>query len=197
MDSVIFDWGGVLIEDPAGPIIDYCSRALGVKEKACVGAVRKYQGGFQKALVGEDTFWRLVCGELCVPPPKTPSLWKEAFTFAYKTRAQVFAIAKALKGRGMKLALLSNTEAPAMGFAQSAEYGIFDSLVFSCSEGCVKPDSRIYELSVEKLETTPDRVIFIDDRPDYIEGAHNVGLRTILFESADRLNAELVRLLSA
>jgi epoxide hydrolase-like predicted phosphatase len=196
LDSVIFDWGGVLIEDPGPGIIVYCSRALGVNEKACVAAVRKYQRGFQKGLVGEDTFWRLVCGELCVPPPKTLSLWKEAFTFAYKTRAQVFAIAKALKGRGMKLALLSNTEAPAMGFAQLAEYVIFDSLVFSCSEGCVKPDSRIYELSVEKLETTPDRAIFVDDRPDYIEGAHNAGLHTILFESADRLNAELVRLLS-
>jgi len=109
----------------------------------------------------------------------------------------VFAIAKALKGRGIKLALLSNTEAPAVRFAESAEYGIFDSLVFSCSAGYLKPDGRIYELTLEELETTPDRAIFVDDRPDYIEGAHNAGLCTILFESADRLNAELVRLLSA
>ncbi len=197
LDSVIFDWGGVLIEDPGPGIIDYCSRALGVDEKACGAAVRKYQGGFQKGLVGEDTFWRLVCGELRVPPPRVPSLWKDAFTYAYKTRAEVFAIAKALKGRGMKLALLSNTEAPAMGFTESAEYTIFDSLVFSCSEGWTKPDARIYQVATKKLDTTPGRAIFVDDRPHYIEGAHNAGLRTILFESADRLNAELVRLLSA
>ena len=84
-----------------------------------------------------------------------------------------------------------------MGFAQSAEYKIFDSLVFSCIEGCIKPNPRIYELSVEKLSTTPDRVIFVDDRPDYIRGAQDAGLQTILFESADRLNAELLRLLSS
>ena len=197
MDSVIFDWGGVLIEDPGPGIIDYCSRALGVKEQACVGAFRKYQGGFQKGLVGEETFWRLVCAELRVPLPRTPSLWKDAFAFAYKTRAEVFAIAKALKGREMKLALLSNTEAPAMGFAGSSEYGIFDALVFSCMEGCTKPDARIYEAAVGKLDTTVECAIFIDDRPDYIEGAQDAGLQTILFESADRLNAELVRLLSS
>jgi hypothetical protein len=40
--SVIFDWGGVLIEDPGPPMAQYCSDALGVACEDFDEAVLKY-----------------------------------------------------------------------------------------------------------------------------------------------------------
>jgi hypothetical protein len=79
IESVIFDWGGVLIEDPAPGMMRYLADALRVDEAEYVDAQRKFVADFRTGRICEDTFWQRVCGELDVPAPKTSSLWAAAF----------------------------------------------------------------------------------------------------------------------
>jgi HAD superfamily hydrolase (TIGR01509 family) len=71
---------------------------------------------------------------------------------------------------------------------------MFDVLVFSCVEGVMKPDRRIYEITLERLGSMAGQAVFIDDRQDYIQGAEDVGLNTILFKSIDQVRDELAGL---
>ena len=194
IESVIFDWGGVLIDDPAPGLMQYCAQALAVSKEDYIRANNKFAADFQKGLIGEDTFWERICGELGVPRPKVRSLWSDAFKAAYVPREDMFSMAARLRKNGYKTALLSNTEASAMQYFHQLQYDMFDVLVFSCAEGTRKPEKKIYELTVQRLGSRPGQSVFIDDKPEYINGAKEAGLNTILFENISRLKSALAEL---
>lgn len=194
IESVIFDWGGVLIDDPAPGLMQYCAQTLGVTKEDYIKAHNKFAADFQKGLIGEDTFWERICGELDVPKPKVPSLWADAFKAAYVPKEDMFSLAARLRKNGYKTALLSNTEAAAMQFFYQLQYDMFDVLVFSCSEEIRKPEKKIYELTIRRLGSQPGQSVFIDDKPEYINGATEAGLNTILFENLNQLKNALAKL---
>jgi FMN phosphatase YigB (HAD superfamily) len=47
---------------------------------------------------------------------------------------------------------------------------------------------------LEKLGSKPEQAIFIDDKPEYIDGAKQVGINTVLFRNIDHVKDELNRL---
>ncbi len=194
IESVIFDWGGVLIDDPMPGLMQYCAQALGVTKEDYIRANDKFAADFQKGLICEDTFWERICAELNVPKPKAPSLWADAFKAAYVPREDMFSLAAQLQKNGYKIALLSNTEAPAMQYFHTLKYYMFDVLVFSCAEGTRKPEKKIYELTIQRLGSQPEQSVFIDDKPEYINGAKEAGLNTILFENINQVKNALVEL---
>ncbi len=194
IESVIFDWGGVLIDDPAPGLMQYCAQALAVSKDDYIKAHSKFAAEFQKGSIGEDTFWERICGELDVPKPKVESLWADAFKAVYVPREDMFSLAARLRKNGYKTALLSNTEAAAMRYFYQLQYDMFDVLVFSCAEGTRKPEKKIYELTIQKLGSQPGQSVFIDDKSEYIKGAKEAGLKTILFENVNQFKKALVEL---
>ena len=194
IESVIFDWGGVLIDDPRPGLLRYCADAFGVAQEHYTPIHDSFLDEFHKGLINEETFWQDITRKLDKPMPKAPSLWSEAFRSAYVPKPEVFSLASSLHDRGYKTALLSNTELPAVEFFHELGYDMFDALVFSCEEGMMKPEAGIYEIVLERLGSHAQQSIFIDDRQDYIQGAQEVGLITILFESAAQVKDELTRL---
>jgi epoxide hydrolase-like predicted phosphatase len=194
IESVIFDWGGVLIDDPTPPRVRYCADALGVSEEDYERAQRKFAADFQKGLIDEDTLWEKVCTELNVSKPTGRSLWGDAFRAVYSPKVEMFSMVSSLRENGYKTALLSNCEVPAMQCFYELGYGMFDIVVFSCAEGIRKPDRRIYELTLARLGSQPAQSVFIDDAIEYIDAANEVGIHTILFLGIEQLKSELGRL---
>jgi epoxide hydrolase-like predicted phosphatase len=194
IESVIFDWGGVLIDDPAPGLVKYCSEALGVLKEDYKKAYDKFGGDFQQGLISEDSFWERMCDELGKRKPDVPSLWADAFKAVYVPKEEMFSLAAELREKGYKTGFLSNTEKPAMQYFYQLSYDMFDVLVFSCAEGTSKPERRIYELTVQRLGSEAWQSVFIDDKTEYINGAKQVGLKTILFESVGQVKNELARL---
>lgn len=194
IESVIFDWGGVLIDDPRPGLLRYCADAFGVAQERYTPVHDSFLDEFHKGLISEEIFWQEIARKLGRPMPKAPSLWSEAFRSAYVPKPEVFALASFLHGKGYKTALLSNTELPAVEFFHELGYDMFDVLVFSCEEGMMKPDRRIYDLALERLNSQAEQSVFIDDRPDYIQGAKEIGLNTIFFERIAQVKEELAKL---
>ncbi|MEJ2701880.1 MAG: HAD family phosphatase [Sedimentisphaerales bacterium] len=194
IESVIFDWGGVLIDDPRPGLLRYCAEAFGVPEEQYTPVHDSCLDEFHKGLIDEATFWEQVARKLGEPTPKAPSLWFDAFRSAYVPKSEMFSLASSLHRKRYKTALLSNTELPATNFFHELGYDMFDVLVFSCEEGLMKPQRRLYEITLERLGSQAEQAVFIDDRPDYLQGAKDVGLHTVLFESATQVKEELTRL---
>jgi epoxide hydrolase-like predicted phosphatase len=194
IESIIFDWGGVLIEDPAPGLVRHCAGALGVNEEQYIEAYGKFETDFRKGAISEDSFWAQLCGELNVPKPAIPSLWGEAFVQVYQPKEDMFSFVSLLRNNGYKTALLSNTEIPAMQYFYQQQYDMFDVLIFSCWEGIKKPGRKIYELTLERLGSRPAQSVFIDDKARCIKGAQEAGLNTILFESVSQVKTELALL---
>jgi putative hydrolase of the HAD superfamily len=192
--AVLFDWGGVLIDDPAPGLMAFCAEALEVPVADYVQAHEQHREEFQKASIEETVFWRRVCAELQRPEPEERSLWGRAFRAVYAPREKVFALAAELHEREYNIALLSNTEVAAMDFFLELNYDMFDALTFSCAEGAIKPEREIYEAACRKLPTGPEQCVLIDDKPTFIEGAREAGMQGILYKSPTQARTELAKL---
>jgi putative hydrolase of the HAD superfamily len=202
--AIIFDWGSVLIEDPAPGLVRYCAKALGVSKDQYKRAYSICMDDFQTGRVTEQQFWANMTGRLNArlgktsrrsraPMPKVDSLWGDAFAAVYVPRTDLFTMAVQLRAQGCKIALLSNTEKPAVEFFHKQKYDAFDVEVFSCVEGIKKPQREIYELTLTRLGTSAEQTLFIDDREDYIGGAKRAGIKTILFKDVGRLKKDLAK----
>jgi putative hydrolase of the HAD superfamily len=61
----------------------------------------------------------------------------------------------------------------------------------SCYVGLRKPGVPIYRRALDILGVPPQRVLFIDDRPENATGADSVGIKTICFTGATALRPQL------
>ncbi len=191
-ESVIFDWGGVLIDDPRPGLLQHCSEAFGVPLEDYTPVHDSFLDEFHKSKISEERFWQQITGKLGKSMPTARSQWYEAFRSAYVPKQEMFRLASSLHDKGYKTALLSNTELPAVEFFHERDYDMFDVLVFSCVERVMKPERRIYEITLERLGSKAEQAVFIDDRQDYVRGAKDVGLNNIVFKSIDQVKDELV-----
>jgi putative hydrolase of the HAD superfamily len=96
-----------------------------------------------------------------------------------------------------KTALLSNAWPDVRHFIENV-WGFadaFDHLVISAEVGLVKPDPRIYQLTLDHLEVAAEGSVFIDDFEENVVGARQVGMQAIRFQSPDQVVDELKVLL--
>ena len=191
INAVIFDWGGVLIDDPAPALFKYCANAFGVRVEQYVAAFDICINDFQTGAVTEKQFWMNMTKRLNVPMSKATSLWTEAFAQAYKPRQEMFSLASRLRQAGCKTAILSNTEMPVAELINKLKYDTFDITVLSCLEGTAKPRKKIYDLALARLGIPAGQTLFIDDKPENIDGAKQAGLQTILFKTIKNFKKEI------
>ncbi len=190
--GLIFDWGGVLIDNPADSLMAYCAGKLEIKVGQLKNIFAQYEVAFQTNQISELEFWQIVSQTLNVSLPKTKSLWKEAVAHVFADKPEMYLLINQLRQVGYKTALLSNTELPTTEYFFENGYDqYFDAITFSCLDHVVKPKPAIYQLTLQKLDLKPEQTIFIDDRQINIDGANKVGLNTILFQDYTQLIRDL------
>lgn len=65
---------------------------------------------------------------------------------------------------------------------------LFDYLFFSCDLGMRKPEDKIFEFVLERVNSKPYETVFIDDFKPNVEAASRKGINSILFSSVDRID---------
>ncbi len=193
--AVIFDWGGVLIENPTQGILRYCREYLGIGDGCMLAAYRKLISYFQEGKITEEEFWKGVRRRTGAKRQMPASLWFEAFERSYAEKKDVFAVAADLHERGYRTGILSNTEKPARPFMNREPYRIFDPIVLSWEAGSAKPQPRIFEVLIETLLMDPSEILLIDDVAANIAAARELGLQGLLFTDSQTLHNDLEPLL--
>lgn len=193
--AVIFDWGGVLIENPTEGILRHSREVLRIGSGCMLAAYRKLIPCFQEGRISEEEFWKGVRRRTGAKGQLPASLWLEAFEKSYAEKDDVFALARELHERGCRTGILSNTEKPARPLMDREAYRIFDPLVLSWQAGASKPQRRIFETLIETLALPPPEVLLVDDVEANIVAAEELGLRGLLFTDAQTLRKDLAALL--
>ena len=70
----------------------------------------------------------------------------------------------------------------------------FTDGIFSHEVGVRKPNPKIYEYALKKVNVLPKEVVFIDDKESSLIPARQIGISTILFESPEKLRKGLIQL---
>lgn len=89
--------------------------------------------------------------------------------------------------KDIKLAVISNTifegKLHDSDLKRLGIFKYFNFTIYSSDVGVRKPDSKIFEIILEKLKVSPDEAIFVGDRLyDDIKGAKSVGMTAVLKE---------------
>jgi len=89
---------------------------------------------------------------------------------------------EALKHKGMKIGLISNGDNDELSHHLGDLIELFDATIISESARAYKPDSKIFQAALEKLETKPEEALFIGDnlRID-VKGANETGIRSVWY----------------
>ena len=96
----------------------------------------------------------------------------------------------------IRMGILSNTCEAHWNFAMKRFLALpqfFPVCVTSFEAKSMKPDSRIYEVAVEKAGVLPSEIFFTDDKPENVQAALAVGFDAVLFTTANQLLHDLAK----
>jgi len=97
-------------------------------------------------------------------------------------KEEIISTLQSLKENGKKLGLVRNADYLEIdSWADSPLAPLFESTIFSCQVGFVKPQPEIYKLCLNELEVSPGDSVFVGDGgSNELIGAREMGMTTIL-----------------
>lgn len=190
--AVIFDVGNVLRQNFVERKLDDLAKKYRLDAVALMAVRDQSRDRVDLGTATERQFWIDILKHFGVTPTE-PDL---AIADYFQPVPGTLEIAKALKNR-YKLAILSNDsyESSALGIAMYRFDQVFDYIAISAYEGKKKPDNLdFYRVPATRLGVSPERCVFVDDRPANVQSARAVGMYGIVFEGAAQLRRSLADL---
>lgn len=192
----IFDVGNVLIKWNSQPMYDDINTTLGITDIQRHKAFSLFEDQFEVGAMSEAEFWKSFIAEVNPSKPLPDrSLFVTEFAKRFTINQPVLDIALKMGENGYRIAILSNAIDPHVNFIKTTGlYDNFNEVVLSNEVGCRKPEREIYELTIERLGIKSEEALFVDDLPQNVEGANEVGIHGILFQDPERLRTSLIGL---
>ncbi|MFO0920385.1 MAG: HAD family phosphatase [Candidatus Saccharimonadales bacterium] len=193
IDTVFFDWGGVIAGDPADDFLEKLLINIGATHKQIEDILATYKISFMRGEISEKEYWSQLNQKYNLSVHDTISdefkKWKGLIV-----NEKILSLVNESKANGYKVALLTNVIEPTYNVLMSAGcYEHFDVVIASCKVGLAKPEKEIYDLALKYLDTTPDKSIFIDDKQKNLDPAIAMGFHTILAENPTQIISDLRR----
>jgi putative hydrolase of the HAD superfamily len=119
--------------------------------------------------------------------------FKEIYFEALEPNPAMIDLMRALKDEGYRMAMLTNNvrEWEPLWRAMLPVDEIFETVIDSGFVGCRKPESRIYELTLERIDQAAESCLFVDDVLVNIEGARKAGLNAVHFQDNEQAIPEI------
>jgi len=200
--AIIFDFGSVLVGDEWRAIYKEIAQKLKIPEEKVKESSKPLLRKWSIGEIDEEKFWQEFEKQVGkkLAPEFTKDLWFRTYRDLTKNINGTWEILQELKTRGVRLAILSNTIPPHVrahkktGRVNKLKNLGFKIFVRSCEVGFRKPNPKIYQLTLKKLNLPSETCVFIDDKLVNIEVAKELGLREIHFQTPERLRKDLVKL---
>lgn len=196
--AIIFDYGGVLcFHPPEQQVRELAAKCrLGIDE-----FLRNYWGlraAYDRGDISPGDYWREIglSANLNYTEDEIAEFRRGDIAFWVHLDRHMMDWAAKVRSAGILTGLLSNLPAD-LGAHLRDEMHLpdsFDHHTFSYEIRAAKPDPAIYRHAVDGLGIHPAEALFLDDRPENVEGARAAGLRAIQFESPRKLSAQLAEL---
>jgi len=177
--AIIWDIGGVLLEDPA--IGSFWKNMQGSKEL-------RYLFGSGK--LSKEDFIDRASAMLGISKDSFIEEYGRAY-FPINKLEKVFEVYKSTKGKNY---IFSDTNPIHLEFIKRKHAELFDfaeKLFLSPELGSRKNEETSYDLIIKELNLSPSEILLIDDKRDILDIAKRKGMATILYENPKALEEEL------
>jgi len=195
INTVIFDFGYVLSLAPQTSDYQRLAGLAGMDGEPFDKTYWDQRGDYDRGAIDGPTYWRRIAEAAGreFTPAQTERLIAADIALWMRTNPVMMEWVRALKSRGLKVAVLSNMPIEiCRSMRQYAPwFGDFDYVCFSAEVKLAKPEPAIYEACVKALRSRPDECLFIDDRAENVEAARALGMRALKFVSVQELAVEI------
>jgi putative hydrolase of the HAD superfamily len=197
--AVIFDRDGVLAEwdlertrVELGPLLPFGLEQFGAH-------LRKWAANGRFVIsdsASERAFWEAYWGHLCAEQGLSDEVRGQLLRFNPRRTLRAFADARPTlqeaRRRGYRVGVLSNfTLFDLPGSLEELGLGELVDVALSASMiGTAKPAPEAYQTITRALGVSPEECLFIDDRPECVEGARRVGMRAWLLDRRGQARGE-------
>ena len=195
--AVIFDFGDVLVrtEDPSGQ--QKWEKKLGLPKGELAKVVFESEVA-DRSMIGQATeadVWRSVATVFCLSTEQLSELQHD-FWSGWQLDADLVDFLRNLRP-GYKTAILSNAwPGTREVFTERLKLDqAVDEMIISAEEGVAKPDPRIYQIAMSRLEVQAEESVFVDDLAENVHGARAFGMQGIQFKSTQQAIADVQRYL--
>lgn len=186
--AIFFDFWGTLAENGTYSPLKQTFRILRVRMPFGQFAEQFERTFFTKPFEDQVEAFTLVCNTFnCPPKPfiidKLVGVWNKNKLLA-KVYPETIDALKALKDKGFKLYLISNSQSNTIEplIEKFGMNELFDGLFVSYNEGCLKTDG-LFETAMQKAGLTKDEVVSVGDSIETdIRGAEKAGIKAILVD---------------
>ncbi|HEX7086969.1 MAG TPA: HAD family phosphatase [Vicinamibacterales bacterium] len=195
--ALVLDYGEVLSRPQRPGALGLMATLLGVSEPTLHEVYWRYRRDYDLGLPVEE-YWAQVGTDLGVTIDGR--LRDELIAIDIDSwtdyREETWELAMQFRQHGGRLAMLSNGVPEIVARIRSERDlpSLFDVVVISYEVALAKPEPEIYRLTLNRLGVLPGDTLFVDDRPENIEAAAALGIRTLPF-TGDGSVDELRRLL--
>jgi len=193
--AIIFDWGGVLIENHDKERYEIMAKTFKTSYKKFTDYYSKVNSALTKGLVEESKFWASIAQFFNTKILSNRRLEVETLMATYKENTDIIELVKLIKKKGYKIVLLSNTDEYSARFFLDKYPDLFNKTIFSCRVHSRKPEKEIYLKTLDILQLNSDEMVFIDDKQINIDVAKELGFNTILFINTEQFKADLNKFL--
>lgn len=192
--GIIFDVGGVVQFFKNGEHHRYMWEGLRMDKNSWFKAINPF---FVDSITGKFTKEEVIKNmaiNLKISEDELRVLWSKAYEETLSLNVDLVNLIRTLKQK-YKTAILSDQWPISRELMVDDELSKnFDVLVFSNEVKMRKPEKKIYELILKKLNLFPEECVFIDDDEVNLKPAKELGMNTILFENNEKLVEDLTEL---
>lgn len=188
IEAVIFDMGGVFIHTFDHSVRQSMAQRYGISEKELDRIVfhNSLSADAEKGLYSKEELLEKMAEQVGIALEDATAFYMEYFS-KDEEDADLVAFVRTLQPH-YKLGLLSNAYPGTREWMQ--EYhtflDLFEISFFSAEAGMRKPEPEFFHLILDAMQVEPKKTLFVDDFPENIAGAQQLGMQTLWYTDREK-----------
>jgi putative hydrolase of the HAD superfamily len=196
--TIIFDYGEVVSLSQSAADRSVIERLAGGDAAKFWASYWAHRSEVDLGIEGTRAYWATIAAETGADwdEARVYELWNADVRSWMSVNPAVIALLAALRAGGTRLALLSNAAADFGGYLRQgllSEY--FEAIYVSGELKMLKPQPEIYQYVLADLGISAADAVFIDNKPENVRGAQELGITGHVFTDGGALRAFLESLL--
>ena len=190
--AVFFDMGGVLLKEGLADSIREYGKKHNIPEGKFYSSAhdRPYWREFTLGNITEVAYIKQVSADLGEEDHLDD--WRQLIRQSFASHTDVLEFIKLLKGKYI-LGVISNN--PKEWFDYLWNINNLDELFTIKAVASYihirKPDQRIFQYALDQAGVTGREAIYVDNRPERVDGATSLGIEVVVFQNLDHLKTVL------
>ncbi|MCW8966512.1 MAG: HAD family phosphatase [Candidatus Pacearchaeota archaeon] len=190
---VVSDYGGVIAKKQNKQIIARICQLIGISTEDFDPLYRKERDSYDAGLMDRETYWRHLLSSINkdIGSIDMNTIFDLDIKGWLDINKETTDYLSSIKPK-VNLALLSNMPKDILpDIHKQTWYKLFDISILSCEEKICKPDNRIYDLLLTRIQSEAQYVLFIDDLILNVKAARQNGINAIQFIDCTSMKKEI------